>query len=345
MFRIPIALSLIGLWLPAGFFIAAAEGQESQTDSAAQTPSPRIVWQQELEGEIWPRKYSAHFRPKIYEPNVGIDLDSTRANPVRMAATLQWIYLFDGEGQIERRVPLRREPRPDEVKALTMLTVEDYIKKVGDKKFFIDESAVTDPKGRFYIIRREKTRGYDGIWTEHFRAHNADGSLRFELRNRPDEDIYIHGEFRLSPNGEYLILFDTGGGEELEAHLDFYDTTTGALLKHMDRSTIRRADISNFGRLTFSESGDHVLMMGRDKEVVATLDGQGNLIQPPEDARAKLTTAPYAQHEIQQAIYRQLVDLQAPLGARPKEVRDVKMLPDRNRGVYTSGNTLYLFEL
>ena len=146
-------------------------------------------------------------------------------------------------------------PIPDEVKALTALTVDDYIKKVGDKKFFIDESAVTDPKGRFYIIRREKTRGYDGIWTEHFRAYNADGSLRFELRNRPDEDIYIHGEFRLSPNGEYLILFDTGGGEELEAHLDFYDTTTGALLRHMDREDDFPCNITflNFGRLTFSE--------------------------------------------------------------------------------------------
>ena len=146
MFRIRIALSLIGLWLPTGFFIAAAEGQESQTDSAAQTPSPRIVWQQELEGENWPRKYSAHFRPKIYEPNVGIDLDSTRANPVRMAATLQWIYLFDGEGQIERSSPSEKgAPRPDEVIAVTsdkmygktVDTLYYYIKKVGDKKFFI----------------------------------------------------------------------------------------------------------------------------------------------------------------------------------------------------------------
>ena len=86
-------------------------------------------------------------------------------------------------------------------------------------------------------------------------------------------------------------------------------------------------------------------MLGGVEKRVAILDGQGNLIQPPEDARAKLTTAPHAQHEMRQPIYRQLVDPQAPLGARPKEVRDVKMLPDRKRGVYTSGNILYLFEL
>ena len=115
-------------------------------------------------------------------------------------------------------------------------------------------------------------------------------------------------------------------------------------MKHMDRRALRQANILN-SRLTFSESGDHVLMMGGVEKRVAILDGQGNLIQPPEDARAKLTTASHAQHEIRQAIYRQLVDPQVPLGARPKEVRDVKMLPDRKRGVYTSGNTLYLFEL
>ena len=344
MFRIPIVVSFVGLWLTAGFCITEAAGQESQTDSAAPTPSPRIVWQQELDGEIWPRKYSAHFYPNnIYEPNVGIDLDSTRANPVRMVATTKWVYLFDGEGRIERSIPLKREPRPDEVKALTVLTVDDYIEKVGDKKFFIEESAVTDPNGRFYIIRREKTRGYDGWQTENFRAYNADGSLRFELRNRSDEGIYIHSEFYLSPNGEYLVLFPSVR-EDLAPSLDFYDTTTGALLKHMDQRALRQADIP-YSRLTFSESGDLVLLMGGDKERTAILDGQGNLIQPLEGARAKLMTAPQAQHEMRQASYRQLVDPQVPLGARPKEVGDVKMLPGRKRGVYTSGNTLYLFEL
>ena len=44
MFRIRIAVSLVWLWFAAVPFIAEAAGQESQTDSAAQTPSPRIVW-------------------------------------------------------------------------------------------------------------------------------------------------------------------------------------------------------------------------------------------------------------------------------------------------------------
>ena len=48
---------------------------------------------------------------------------------------------------------------------------------------------------------------------------------------------------------------------------------------------------------------------------------------------------------MKQAVYRQLIDPQALLGAQPKEVGDVKMLPDRKKGVYTSGDILYLFDL
>ena len=283
MFRIPIAVSLGWLWLTVGFFIAAAEGQERPTDSAVQTPNPRIVWQQELEGEIGTRWYLGHAPryPDLSEPNVGISLDSTRSNPVRMAATLQWVYLFDGEGQIERRIPLKRDTLSNEVKALTPLTVEDYIKRGGDKREFVKESAVTDPKGRFYIVRREKTRGYDGWQTENIRAYNADGSLRLELRNRSDDGIYIHSELYLSPNGEYLILFDNGWGEDLPAYLDFYSTTTGALLRHISADDFRQYNFSPFG-LTFSDSGSHVILIGFKTERTLIFNGQGNLIQPSE---------------------------------------------------------------
>ena len=94
MFRIRIAVSLVGLWFAAAPFIA--EGQESQSDSAEQTPSPRIVWQQELDGEIrwrWHRNDSKAYTHS--EPDVGISPDSTRPNPVRMVSTVKSVYLFD----------------------------------------------------------------------------------------------------------------------------------------------------------------------------------------------------------------------------------------------------------
>ena len=371
MFRIPIVVSLGGLWLTAGFFITEAAGQERQSDGSAQTPNPRIVWQQELEGGIRYRSYigpNSGLRPPqvflAHEPDVGISSDSARANPLRMVSTFKSVYLFDEEGRIERRVPLRWDSIPDDLKALTSAdpeirgqteeTLGDYIKRGGDKRFFIRELPTTDPKGRFYLIRTKETRGYDGIWTTSIRAFNVDGSLRFELRNKLHEKppISLYGEFYLSPDGEYMVVFDNGWGENPFASFDLYETATGARLRHVSEDDFRQYDFEPLN-LSFSEDGHYVMLKGseigkREDKKTRTLlifDGQGNLIQPPEGPRAKLTTDSQTQHSMKQAIYRQLVDPQAPLGARPKEVRDVKMLPDRNRGVYTSGNTLYLFEL
>ena len=355
MFRIPIAVSIVGLSLTAVPFIAEAEGQESQTDSAAPTPSPRIVWQKELDSEIRLREHRNDSKALTHsEPDVGFSPDSTRANPVRMVSTFKSVYLFDGEGQIERRIPLKWDPIPDEVKTLTPLTVDDYIRRVGDKREFINELSTTDPKGRFYIIRTLVTRGYDGRGTRSIRAYNADGSLRFELKNRFEEEppIYLSFQFYLSPNGEYMVMFYNGWGENPFAFFDLYETATGSRLRHVSHDDFHQYDFAP-ARLVFSETGSHVMLKGAEidlteKKKTRTLlifDGRGNSIQPPEGPRAKSVTAAEAQHSMKQAIYRQLVDPQAPLDSQPKEMRDVKMLPDRKRGVYTSGKTLYLFEL
>ena len=365
IFRIRIAVSLGWLWLTAGFCITEAVGQESPTDSAAPTPSPRIVWQQELDSEIRLRRHRNDAKALTHsEPDVGISPDSTRANPVRMVSTVKSVYLFDGEGNIEQRTPLRWDPISDEVKALTSAdpeirgqteeTLDDYIKRGGDKRFFIRELPTTDPKGRFYLIRTKETRGYDGIWTTSIRAFNTDGSLRFELRNTFEEEppFNLNGEFYLSPDGEYMVVFDNGWGENPFAFFDLYETATGSRLRHVSRDDFHQYDFAP-ARLVFSETGSHVMLKGsligkteeRKTRTLLIFDGQGDLIQSPEGVRAKSVTAAEAQHSMKQAIYRQLVDPQAPLDARPKEVRDVKMLTDRKRGVYTSGKTLYLFEL
>ena len=369
MFHIRIALSIICLYFTAAIFIIDVEAQESQTNNPAQVSGPSIVWQKELDGEIWSRSYigpNSSFRPPrvflYHEPDVGISPDSTRANPVSMIATTKSIYLFDGKGNIDRRIPLKVDPIPDEVKALTSAemrgrteeTLDDYIKRGGNKRVFRMELPTTDPKGRFYIIRTQVTRGYDGWGNSSIRAFNVDGSLRFELKNRSDEDapVNLNGEFYISPNGDYMVIFYNGHFLSPFAFFDIYDTTTGAQLKHVSNDDFRQYDFEPVN-LSFSEDGSYVMLQGssigyisgvKKTRTLLIFDGQGDLIQLPEDARAKPTAAPQAQHSMKQEIYRQLIDPQVPLSARPKEVRDVKMLTDRNRGVYTSGNTLYLFE-
>ena len=318
---------LVCFW-PSAVFIADVEGQESQADSPAQVSVPRIVWQQRFEGALEYRSYA-----NFSEPDVGISPDRTRVNPVRMVVTSKAIYILDGQGYIARRVPLHRSTMPDDV------TKED-------EREFINEYATTAPNGAFYIIRTSVSSGYSK-WTSHLRAYNADGSLRFELRKfRRDPSIYLEGKVYISPNGDYMVLFDNGLSRELSpfSSLYYFDTTTGTLLRYVSEDDFRQYDFSPFD-FTFLGDGSRVLLTGLQTDRVLVFDAQGDLIQPPEGVWAKSTTASQEQHSVKQDIYRQLVDPRALLGERPKEVRGIKMLPDRNRGVYTSGNTLYLFEL
>ena len=214
-----------------------------------------------------------------------------------------------------------------------------------DEREFINEYATTAPNGEFYIIQTSVSSGYSK-WTSHLHAYNADGSLRFELRKKfkGDPPIYLDGKVYISPNGDYMVLFDTGRGESSPLSLYFYDTTTGSLLRCVSEDDFRQYDFSPF-KPTFSGDGRRILLTGRETDRVLIFNAQGDLIQLPEDARPKLTTTFQEQHSMKQEIYQRLVDPRTALSARPKEVRDIKMLTDQNRGVYTSGNALYLFEL
>ena len=147
-------------------------------------------------------------------------------------------------------------------------------------------------------------------------------------------------------------MFYNGWDENPFAFFDLYETATGSRLRHVSHDDFHQYDFAP-ARLVFSETGSHVMLKGAEIDltekkktrILLIFDSQGNLIQPPEGPRAKPTADTEVQHSMKQAIYRQLVDPQAPLDSRPKEVRNVKMLPDQKRGVYASGNTLYLFEL
>ena len=140
-----------------------------------------------------------------------------------------------------------------------------------------------------------------------------------------------------------MVLFDNGWGEASPASLYFYDTTTGTLLRYVSEDDFRQYDFDPFD-FTFSGAGSHVLLTGFKTDRVLIFNAQGDLDPPPEGVRAKSTTTSQTHHEMKQAIYRQLVDTRALLEERPKGLRDIK-ITDQNRGVYTSGNTLYLFEL
>ena len=125
--------------------------------------SARIIWQVELDDTINER----HFIHSIFEPDVGISSDLTRGNPVRMAATFRSVYLFDDQGTIEKKIPLKRDTIPNDVGK-------------HDTREFTREYAITAPGGQFYLIQTRKSQGYSS-WIHDIRAYNADGSMRFAL--------------------------------------------------------------------------------------------------------------------------------------------------------------------
>ena len=187
------ALSLFLVMLMSSLFVAGTEGQDT-------TPRARILWQKELDSDV-----NQKWHIGLEDPDVGISTDTTRTFPLRMAATIGSLYLFDGQGNIERRIPLRKRTK-------------------GPKKgpMFGNERATTSPNGQFYAIRTLLTPWVRGPFT-HLRVFKDDGTFLFELNEGEwtDDDKRFDGSPKwrslwgtpfIAPNGEYMIVFHDGGG-------------------------------------------------------------------------------------------------------------------------------------
>ena len=340
MSGIKTALSLFLLVLMATTFPRQAEGQEG-------TPRARILWQKELDSDVLQRRYIGHA-----EPDVGISNDSTRTNPIRMAATRKSVYLFDDQGNIDRQVPL---------------------KKQGDHSVW----ATTAPNGQFYAIRTLLARNFHGPFTN-LRVFKADGTFLFELNKgewTDDDDKWSDGRPRwsslwgapfIAPNGEYMVVFHNAGGsigpvEPEPVFLNFYDMT-GTLIKH-----ISEKKFSQYGfipeLLGFSRDGSHVLLMGLNTKVrgfdaeghrirqvdLIVFDDQGNLIRRIEGRRARLEGfgskgLTVARNAIKRLLEPERVKARLQRG-HASGLAEFRLLGDGKRGVYANGPTLYLFEL
>ena len=333
MLSIRTALSLFLLMLMGTLFIVHAEAQEA-------TPSAHILWQKELDSNVLQKWHIG-----LEKPDVGISTDTTRAFPIRMAATIGALYLFDSQGNVERRIPLDKQFRQVEQ----------------DSTF--SEYATTAPNGQFYAIRTLLARDIHGPFT-HLRVFKADGTFLFELNEgewtdddkRPDGSPKwrsLWGTPFIAPNGEYMVVFHHGGGwigpeEGTEpAFLNFYDMT-GTLIKHISEKDFRQYDFFP-ERLGFSKDGSHVMLMGLNTKIqerdaegypirqmdLMVFDAQGKKIRRIEGYQTKNLTV--ARNPIKRLIDSERYDV---LG-----IAEFRMLGDGKRGVYNNGKTLYLFEL
>ena len=222
---------------------AVASGLQAQEDAASDTSqTARIIWKKAFAGGIEHRNY---FGGTTSEPDVGISPDTTRATPVRMVAGGEGVYILDAAGHVERKVSLRDDPWPegrDTFHDNSLPPIEPPL---------IDEYALTDPNGEFYVILQRFSDGLTAAGVGRLRAFNVDGRLRFELigselrQSDPPRWLADSGKTYISPNSDYMVL----SGDEVP-FLDFYDTRTGALLRHIDYDFPERM-ISTLSALVF----------------------------------------------------------------------------------------------
>ncbi len=296
----------------------------------------RIIWQKEFDSGIWHRQYMHN----VSEPDVGISSYGSRTNPVSMVATGDAVYIFDGQGNIERRVSLKWENIPDDLAE-------------GDQREFTRERATTSPDGQFYVIltyvRQASYEKPSYPEIRFLRAFNADSSLRFELgqpellgSNKTsgdgDQQLYI------SPKGDYMVVFYNGWFLSPYYFLNFYDTK-GSLIKRIGDDDFLRYEFSPFD-LGFSADGSQVILTGFKTEDLLIFDAQGNMIRKVAGDIQVQKAARQARDAIKRILEPEAVNARFQRGGRHTSgIAEFRLIKDRNQGIYAKGGTLYLFEL
>ena len=316
---------------------AVASSSQAQEDAASDSSqAARIIWKKAFEGGIEHRNY---FGGRS-EPDVGISPDTTRATPVRMVAGGEGVYILDAAGHVERIVSLRRGPWPegrDTFHDNSLPPIEPPL---------ISEYAMTAPTGEFYVILESLSDGHSaGI--SRLRAFNVDGSLRFELvgselrQSDPPRWLATALHTSISPNSDYLVL----SGDEVP-FLDFYDTRTGALLRHIDYDFFLTSDFDPFG-LGFSEDGTRVILTGFKTDDLLEFDARGQFLRRIKGGATsqKAKTARQTREAMKRALEPKAVKARLARGHILSGVAEFGLLRNRSRGLYARGDTLYLFEL
>ena len=317
---------------------AVASGLQAQEDAASDTSqTARITWKKAFDGGIVHRNY---FGGTTSEPDVGISPDTTRATPVRMVTTSTGVYLLDSAGHVERQVSLRRDPWPegrDTFHDNSLPAIEPPL---------INEYAMTAPNGEFYVILESLSDGHSaGIGR--LRAFNVDGSLRFELvaselrQSDPPRWLATSLHTFISPNSDYMVL----SGDEVP-FLDFYDTRTGALLRHIDYDFPRANDFHPVG-LGFSEDGTRVLIRGFMTDDLLEFDARGQFLRRIKGGLTsqEAKTARQTREAMKRALEPKAVKARLARGHILSGVAEFGLLRNRSRGIYARGDTLNLFEL
>ena len=263
----------------------------------------------------------------LLEPDIGVSSDTTRINPVNMVATLNFVYVLDAMGNIEERIPLRREVVGPE--AWTDL-----------QHVYVNDKASSAANGEVYLIITVMTRGTVRGYANLRVFDRATQNLLFELNRNTLPPGRTLGRPHLSPKGDCLLLLhdNVTTDDGIPAFLDFYDME-GILRRHVDFTE------SGFDpvQLGFSEDGRKVIVSGFKSDTRIVYDMAGN-----ELARMKSDTVGLANEARSRDLLRVSV-LRSVLGAgplpQPLAVQHILLNRAMNVGVLRHGRGLYVFRL
>ena len=154
-----------------------------------------------------------------------------------------------------------------------------------------------------------------------------------------DERIFI------APNGEYFVIFDSGWVDS-PMRLDFYDASTGAPIRYLDHGYFVQQEFSPVD-LEFSENGSMVILNGFKTEDLLVFDAQGNFLRRifGEVAAKKKKAVRQERNAIKRKLEPKAVKARLQRGYHTGGIAEFGLLRDRNLGMYSRGDTLYLFTL
>ena len=295
------------------FIANAVVGQETPT-------SIETIWQMEFDSDIKIRSTIDGF-----EPNVGISTNIIYENPILMVATDKSIYHFDGKGNVQRQITLRQDNMSNDVKK-------------GNTREFVYEYGRVSPNGELYSILTSISTGYVQSYKS-LKFLDKKNKLKFELDSQKlnTEGLYLATPY-FSPNGEYIVLFERGYGDDGKTpFIDFY-TVNGDFLKHVDFSQSEYEPIL----IGFSDDGKHVFVRGFKETTQIVYDSRGNEIDRIKIDKNKDKTIRQNFEFIINRIDEQNLEKSSTKTHVPQ---GILLRKERQKGVSNKGRTLYLFNM
>ena len=302
--------------------ISNVEGRETNSQA-------KVIWEKEFDSIIVQREYFHN----IIEPDAGVSLDKDRTNPISMVATYKSVFVLNAQGNIERKIPLKRETVPEVGK--------------WDKRVFVNEYATTAPNGQFFIIYTLESRAWEKRLTR-IRGLNPDESVRFELgQNDLEGPEKVSGsgyeKIYIAPNGDYLVVFYNGFAFSPLPYVIFFDNE-GVLIKRFGINQFNEYSFDPWS-IGFSEDGNMVIIDGFKTGDLMILNQHGEFLQKrtgEEEARE----TQWFRDEIKRILKPEAVEARRKSGGRHLSgIAEFRLLRNRNQGIFSEDNRMYLFQV